>query len=355
MTVRPRNPAWIGAWAIVACAGSAGAAAPATPGGVADCHAIGDRMERLACYDLASGRATEPVSTPASSVNTAQSRRELAAATAPAPARASMIDAAWGFDPSTPRYTLGFYRPNYILPARYSNNPNNAPFTSLFESAGVAPVDLDKIEAKFQLSGKARMWASDDRRFAVWAAYTQQNQWQVYNDKGVASRPFRETDYQPELFASYGPAVDLPGGFSWKLFNAGFIHQSNGRTEAISRSWNRLFAEAGVERDNIAVFARVWYRIKESAGSDQNPGITDFLGHGEIDALYRWEGHSFNLGARGNLETHKGAARFAWTTPPLFGPFRGYVQVFTGYGESLIDYNWRQSTIGVGVALNDGL
>ena len=340
---------------IATCVGGASAAEPAAPAVPSDCRAITEPMERLACYDLATGKPAENANPTASAEQASKPQRALVKATAPAPASASMIDAAWDFDPSTPRYALGFYRPNYILFARYSNNPNNAPFTSFFGGIGSPSVDLDKVEAKFQLSGKARLWANDDRRFGAWVAYTQQSQWQVYNDKGIASRPFRETDYQPELFASYRPGVELPGGFSWNLLNAGFIHQSNGRTEAISRSWNRLFAEAGVERDDLAVFARLWYRIKEDAASDQNPGITDYLGHGEIDALYRWDGHTFNLGARGNLATHKGAARFAWTTPPLLGAFRGYVQVFTGYGESLIDYNWKQSTIGIGVALSDGL
>jgi phospholipase A1 len=330
-------------------------AAAAQPLPAADCHAITGHMERLACYDRSSGRPADPANSPGPADQAAEPKRALATATAPAPSRTSMIDAAWDFDPSTPRYALGLYRPSYLLPARYSDSPNNKPFAPIFAGAGVPVDDLDNVEAKFQLSFKARLWASDDRRFGVWGAYTQQSQWQVYNDKGIASRPFRETDYQPELFVSYRPAIELPGGFSWKLVNAGFIHQSNGRTEVLSRSWNRLFAEAGVERGDLAVFARAWYRIKEDAATDQNSDITDFLGHGEIDALYRWRGHSFHLGGRGNLRTHKGAVRAGWTTPPLLGPFRGYVQVFSGYGESLIDYNWKQSTIGIGIALNDGL
>ena len=56
---------------------------------------------------------------------------------------------------------------------------------------------------------------------------------------------------------------------------------------------------------------------------------------------------------RGNLSTGKGAAQFAWTSRPVLGPLRVYVQLFSGYGESLIDYNWNQTTVGLGVTLND--
>ena len=72
-------------------------------------------------------------------------------------------------------------------------------------------------------------------------------------------------------------------------------------------------------------------------------------------ALYRWRNHSFLLSGRGNWNTGKGYVHAAWTTPRLLGLFRGYVQVTSGYGESLIDYNHNQTTIGAGIALSDGL
>ena len=263
-----------------------------------------------------------------------------------------MIDEAWDFDPSSPAADIRYYHSNYLLVGRYTNNVNLAPYLPLFEAAG-KPEEVNATEAKFQISFKGRLWTTDDRRWGVWAAYTQQNQWQVYN--GDVSRPFRETNYMPELLVSYRPDVDLGGGFRWGVVNAGYTHQSNGRSDVLSRSWDRLFAEFGVERDSLMITGRLWYRLKPDASDDDNPDITDYYGSGAIAALYRWRGNSFSIGGRGNLRTGKGAVQAAWTTPPFLGPLRGYVQVFSGYGESLIDYNWKQTTIGAGVALSDGL
>jgi phospholipase A1 len=38
---------------------------------------------------------------------------------------------------------------------------------------------------------------------------------------------------------------------------------------------------------------------------------------------------------------------------PLVRRVSGYVQVFSGYGESMIDYNHYQNTIGIGFSLAD--
>ena len=347
-----RTIAQWGMGALAAIAGSVAGidSALAQPRTLADCHGIAAAADRLACYDTVSGRASAATAaTPAAAPADAMAR----AVAEEAPGRkASILDAAWGFDPSSPRYDIRFHRSNYLLVGRYTDDVNFAPYKPLFEAAGQDET-LDSTEAKFQISFKGRVFATDDRRWGVWVAYTQQNQWQVYNDN--ISRPFRETNYMPEVLVSYRPGIDLGAGFRWNLLNASFNHQSNGRTDILSRSWNRLIVEAGVDREDFALTGKLWYRIPENDEDDDNPDITDYLGHGELAALYRWRGHSFQAMVRGNVNTGKGAFQAGWLSPPLLGPFRGYVQVFTGYGESMIDYNWRQTTIGAGIALNDGL
>jgi phospholipase A1 len=342
------------AWPLVA--GAAGAAlAQTAPPAVASCASIASDGERLACYDRASGRAAgiaAPVPAARSDeVKPAAPAVPAAAAAAPGATR-SLIDAAWDFDPASTRYAIDLYNPNYLLFARYSNDVNYQPFSPLFDAAQLPPQALDSTEAKYQISFKGRLWTTEDRRWGLWGAYTQQSQWQVYNAE--ISRPFRETNYMPELILSYRPGVDI-GDLHWRLLNFGFIHESNGRSDVISRSWNRLYAEVGVESGDFAVLAKGWYMIKESEDKSDNPDILDYNGHGSIRAIYKWREHSFSALARGNLSTGKGAGQFNWTTPRLLGPLHGYVQLFSGYGESMIDYNWRQSTIGVGLSLNDWL
>jgi phospholipase A1 len=329
---------------------------------LAECMAIEDDRERLACYDRVTGRqpTARPDEEAPSTERAADGGRpathlaDYFPSLAREPTGASMIDSAWGFARRSEPYIFDVYHPNYFLVARYSSHVNNQPFTPVFQAAGATPQDLDNVEAKFQLSFKMRLWTSEDRQWGVWAAYTQQNQWQLYN--GTISRPFRETNYMPELFVSYRVDGVEYKGFTWRLVNVGLNHQSNGRSDPLSRSWNRVFAEFGVERQDLVLFAKVWYRIKENADKDDNPDITNYYGYSQFNALYRLDKHSFTAMARGYIGTGgRGAYQLGWMSPPFLGPLRAYVQLFSGYGESMIDYNWKQTTIGAGVALNDGL
>lgn len=352
---------------ILSALGGQALARTATPD-LATCSAIGLDQERLACYDRASGRAPTPsamapaataMEAPPAPIASSVAASAATPSGGPSPVDEgvviespsnSMIDDAWGFNPDSSRSGIDVYRPNYLLLASYSSHKNTAPFFRLFDAVNNPDAEMQSTEAKFQISFKARLWATENRRFGIWGAYTQQSQWQIYNRE--LSRPFRETNYMPELMASFRPGLSFRG-MHWRLLNFGYAHQSNGRADPISRSWDRLIAAFGVEWENLALLIRPWVVIDN--GGDDNPDITDYYGHGDITAIYKLGQHSFSLMARGNLDTEKGAARLSWTSPPLIGPLRGYVQAFTGYGESLIDYNWKQNVIGVGFTLNSQL
>jgi phospholipase A1 len=322
-----------------------GVASAETPG--AACLQIADTTDRLACFDREISAAVHGAP-PAVSASPAE-QAHAAEGVAVAPGPASLIDAAWGFLPDSKPAYVRLHQPNYILFGRYTTDVNTAPYQPVLDAFSEEG-DFQNVEAKFQLSIKGRLATTDDHRWGLWFAYTQLSLWQAYSSD--MSHPFRETNYEPEVFGSFRPGVEL-GGMKWNLLNFGFNHQSNGRSDPISRSWDRLFVEAGFERDNFVLLAEVWARINPPDDEDDNPDITDYYGYGQVTGFYKWRDNSFTLMGRGNLATGKGAAQFTWATRPLLGPMCGYFQVFTGYGESMIDYNWNQTTFGLGVTVND--
>ncbi|MFT6266695.1 MAG: phospholipase A1 [Oleiphilaceae bacterium] len=172
------------------------------------------------------------------------------------------------------------------------------------------------------------------------------------------SAPFRETNYQPEIF--YLTATNWhPFGGSTGV-TIGMEHQSNGRSQLLSRSWNRVYTSFMFEKDNFALSLRPWYRIKEDekenpneSDGDDNPDIEKFMGHFELRSAYRWNDHEFSLMGRNNLRSDNfGAVELGWSFP-LTGHLKGFVQYFNGYGESLIDYNHNTERVGVGILLTD--
>jgi phospholipase A1 len=308
------------------------------------CDALKDDVERLRCYDEAAGR-TEPVRNDERSgiYGEESSSKPIEGATQP-----TALSRRWELEPVTKNgvWIVQPYYPLFLLPVRYSDSPNNSPQSPNHPFDFEVPVN--NYEAEFQISFKVKTAENLFGSYAdLWFGYTQQSQWQVYTSS--VSRPFRETNYMPELFLVIPTRYDL-FGLRGRFIQLGLLHQSNGRANPLSRSWNRVYANFGFERGNFALYVRPWFRIREKIEDDDNPDIHRYMGYGDVTAIYKWGRQEFSLLGRYNTATSHGAAQGTWSFP-IQGRLTGYVTVFTGYGETLIDYNWRQTTIGVGIEL----
>jgi phospholipase A1 len=315
-----------------------GLAQPAT---LAECASIVDNGKRLECFDRLAATSV------ANSNQTPIQHPPLSAATEDA-GKFSLAD-HWELGPENKRGAFNFrpHLPNYLL-ATYTHSPNDAPYRPFRDFAPEA-AGVSRTELAFQLGFKIKLLENPMNRPAdLWFAYTQQSFWQASNQE--ASSPFRETNYQPELMAVMPVNFTLLG-MKARFINLGLVHQSNGQTSTLSRSWNRLYAQLGMENGNFTMSARVWKRLNEANHEDDNPDITDYMGHGDIAGTYRWNEHEFSALTRYNFGANKGGAQLGWAFP-MADNLKGYLQMFAGYGQSLIDYNYFQRTIGMGVLIN---
>ncbi|WP_455026737.1 phospholipase A [Neisseria elongata] len=276
-----------------------------------------------------------------------------------------LADAAAAYTPLSQMYdldandphgilTVREHNPMYLMPVWYNSSPNYAP-SSPTRGAALQErfSDQKRIETKMQVSFKSKI-AEDlfKSRADLWFGYTQKSDWQIYN-QGRRSAPFRNTDYEPEIFITQPVKAQLPWGGRLRMLGVGFAHQSNGQSRPESRSWNKVYAMAGMEWGKLTVIPRVWMRLFDSSGEDNdNPDLTKYLGYGDVKLQYRLnDKHNFSTTLRYNPKSGYGAAEAAYTFP-IKGKLQGVVRGFHGYGESLIDYNHKQSGIGFGLMFN---
>lgn len=231
----------------------------------------------------------------------------LAATTTVIPHAGRDLDTDWDLAAETRHATLGLrtYKPVYVLLATWTDHVNDQPQSGNPANASGATIDIDATEAQFQLSFKTRvtgdLFAGNGN---LWVGYTQSSRWQVYND-------------------------------------------------TLSRSWNRVIGQLGVEKNNYSVQVRPWWRIPESAQADNNPGIENYVGRGEVIITRHASGHSVMATGRHSLRAgndSRGSIKLEWDIP-VSGNLRAHLLLFSGYGESLIDYNHRQTMVGAGVSL----
>jgi len=323
-------------------------ARPTMAASLADCRPLSDESQRLACYDrLADDTGTTPP--PASTAAPATS----AAIAAPPTAAPSLLGKTWELDPEQRGHILRIrpYQPVYVLPLFHASNPNRQPASPSPGHAVGDPVDLSANEAKLQISLKTKIVEDLFRDNGdLWFGFTQTSRWQVYN--AGLSRPFRETNYEPEFMFVWRTNYDLLG-WRGRIVDLSLNHQSNGRSLPLSRSWNRLMLATSLERDNWTITLRPWWRLPESANKDDNPDITKYMGRADLLLVRRSGNHQFSLLLRNNLRLdagNRGAVQMDYAFP-IAGELRGHLQWFSGYGESMIDYNHRSNYFGLGVSL----
>jgi phospholipase A1 len=323
------------------------------PDSMATCLGLKDDQVRLACYDkLAKEALPEKTVLITDKSPAATPSLPVVIQNEPPPSPVSALSERWELDPESKAGTFQFraHNGNYILPVYGSSDVNQAPSTP---SQGTASVpDMQAGEIKFQLSFKTKLAENMlGGNSDLWFGYTQQSHWQFYNSD--ASRPFRETNYQPELIWTIPTDYDL---FGWRgrLVNLGLVHQSNGRADPLSRSWNRAYAQVGLEKGDWALLARPWYRLPEKESTDDNPDINRYMGYGDVIAMWKKNGHVVTLLGRLNTGTGKGGFQADWGFP-LSRQLKGHIQLFSGYGASMIDYNHNQTTLGIGISLGEGI
>jgi len=228
---------------------------------------------------------------------------------------------------------LSLHKPIYLYPATYSEAYHGS-----------------HTEVLFALSLKLRVFS-----WPLYFAYSQKSFFQAYN--GGDSKPFRDNDFNPELFYRYIPA-DRARWFHLGA-DAGIEHESNGQSLPGSRSWNRIYVAPFRAEGDSLIYWKWWYRIPEDKSlprtdpkRDDNPDIQDYYGYSELHIQQQFFGKQLiHAMFRYNPVRGRGAVNLQYSIPGPGGNFFWSAYIWNGYGESLLDYNRSITRFGLGITL----
>ncbi|MEN8147689.1 MAG: phospholipase A [Campylobacterota bacterium] len=262
---------------------------------------------------------------------------------------------------SNGNFGLRAYYPNYWVVSYTNNVPRGDPLLA----PGAAETHYIETETKFQISMRAD-YVTDWLGFTqIWTgAYTQTSYWQIF----IESSPFRETNYKPEFFVTV-PFYHKLDSIGMKAIAVGYKHASNGLSGpdvnatreyvdgpyegSRSRSWNRLYVRGYFQFKNFFAELTFWRRMKEAYETDDNPNIRDYYGDGSLELGYIREKLLTRLTLRQSFNSGRTSGELEVSHPvPLSDNIFFYLQAFSGYGQSLIDYDKRVNQVGFGLSIS---
>jgi phospholipase A1 len=231
------------------------------------------------------------------------------------------------------------YKVNYLLPYGYRDGVYKSYVLSDKYIGAEAELQVSlKLHVGSDLFGLDEMY---------YASYSHQAFWQIYTD----SSPFRETTYNPEAFVIF-PILDDYSFVQMRSLKLAVAHKSNGQgnNEDVvysnpnenpgnrSRSINYLYATLSLQHKTLITDFSVWAPFPGKTTLDDNPDLMKYIGYSSVKFNYYINEHMFTLLGRASFETGYGAVEATYSYPLIDGAFI-YAKVFSGYAESLIDYN----------------
>lgn len=244
-------------------------------------------------------------------------------------------------------FAITFYKQNYVLPYYYTGSPYNRIYVNQIP----AGERIKNAEVKFQLSLKVPVWKKIfNSNSSLYFGYTQLSYWQAYNKNAF----FRESDFQPEFFITNQLSIPIIKDWKISAINIGAVHESNGFGDQLERSWNRVYLDIETTTENAMIRLKPWYVFQDSTYKKFNPDMANYLGYGELTLAYKFYKQVVTLQTHSLLEQGGRRATFlASYSFPLTPHLNGFVQAFSGYGQSLIEYNHHTNSIGLGIALSN--
>lgn len=197
---------------------------------------------------------------------------------------------------------------------------------------------LNNFETKYQFSFSIPIFKFGNKVSAM-ASYTQLSLWQLGNSK--VSAPFRETNYQPQLFIMHHSHFHFFNSIEY-----GYRHQSNGRGGEISRSWERLYISIEKNNSSFEYGVQAWLALEVSDNDD----IEDYIPPYFVWVKFRESLDNYKVKLFHNFDSNRNGIEFSYEHE-INDVINFYAQIWSGYGETLIDYNHNQTRVGVGVSI----
>lgn len=231
--------------------------------------------------------------------------------------------------------SFGMYKDNYIVTG-----------TELFHRT-----DKWNSDAKFQVSIRQRLTNSVlPFKTHIFLTYTQKAFWDIYRE----SFPFRDLNFNPTIGIGR-PLVHnnrLLG-----LIDMQFEHESNGKDQDASRSWNKVsFNAILIFRDRWIFQSKMWIPIVDG---NENRDIVSYAGYGLFALTYSSLKKKYNVSC---VLTKRSAGFFNANITMNFSVrlFNNediylFAEYYDGYGESMLDYKEYRRRIRGGISLKTNL